>query len=337
MSRPIASILLLAFLAGGSTNAEEWTKPRPLRPGDLIRFVAPAGPVDKKLVDQTKTLFESMGYKVFVPEGIERKWMYLAGTDDQRVNELNEALRDPAARAVFACRGGYGLTRILDRVDYEALKKDPKIVAGYSDLTGLHLAIGLKCRLVTIHGPMPMYSLANPGEEHRYANDLFWRLLRTGKYSDDPAAALTIPAPSPSERPKALTPGKATGRLTGGNLTLLAATAGTPYQMETRGRILFIEDTHEEGYSIDRMLSQLRLAGLLDGLAGVALGSFDGADGAELAAIFRDYFAGKGYPVLTGFPVGHLPHNAALPYGVRAEIDADAGTLRLLESPFAGE
>ncbi|WP_165073426.1 S66 peptidase family protein [Paludisphaera rhizosphaerae] len=337
MKRLIASSLVLALYLAASVHAEEWTKPQPLRTGDLIRFVAPAGPVDKELVDHARTLFESMGYKVYVPEGIERKWMYLAGTDDQRVNELNEALRDPNARAVFSCRGGYGLTRILDRVDYEALRKHPKIVAGYSDLTALHLAIGLKCRLVTIHGPMPMYSLAKSGEEHRYANDLFWRLLRTGKYSDDPAAALTVPLPSPSERPKALVSGKATGRLTGGNLTLLAATAGTPYQMETKGRILFIEDTHEEGYSVDRMLSQLRLAGLLDGLTGVVLGSFDGADEAELAQVFRDYFVGKGYPVVTGFPVGHLPPNAVLPYGVQAELDADAGTLRLLESPFAAD
>jgi muramoyltetrapeptide carboxypeptidase len=303
----------------------------------VIRFVAPAGPVSAKEVNRCREQFEARGYKVVVPEGIERRYLYLDGTDDERAAELNAAFRDPDARAVFACRGGYGLTRILDRLDYEALAKHPKIVLGFSDLTALHLAIGAKCRLASFHGPMPLAALNKDDGERKYANDLLWRLLSTGQYADDPALALTVPSPSPSEKPRALAPGKATGRLTGGNLSLVAATVGTPYQIETKGRILFLEDTHEAAYRVDRMLSQMRLAGLLDGLAGVVLGAFDGADEAELAAVFRDYFADKGYPVLAGFHVGHIPHNAVLPCGIPAEIDADSGTLRLLESPLADE
>ncbi|OJW19433.1 MAG: LD-carboxypeptidase [Planctomycetales bacterium 71-10] len=316
---------------------EGWAKPRPLRPGDVIRFVAPASAGDMDGVRRAKELFEARGFKVVVPEGIGRKRGYLAGTDDERVVELNEALRDPDARAVFSIRGGYGLTRILDRVDYEGLRKHPKIVLGYSDLTGLHLAIGAKCRLVTFHGPMPLSHLNDESAEHKYAADLLWSLLTTGRYADDATTGLTIPAPSPAEAPKALTPGKAAGRLTGGNLTLVSATVGTPYQIETEGRIVFLEDTDEPGYRVDRMLSQIRLAGLLEGPAGVVLGGFDGTDEAELAEVFRDYFAGRPYPVVIGFPVGHIPHNAVLPYGVRAELDAAAGTLRLLESPLAAD
>lgn len=329
--------LIAAALAAPALADEGWAKPRPLRPGDVIRFVAPASAGEMDGVRAAKELFESKGYKVVVPEGIDRKHGYLAGTDDERVAELNEALRDPEARAVFSIRGGYGLTRILDRVDYEGLRTHPKIVVGYSDLTGLHLAIGAKCRLVTFHGPMPLSNLKDESGEHKYAADLFWSLLTTGRYADDAAAGLTIPAPSPADVPKALAPGKATGRLTGGNLTLVSATVGTPYQIETKGRIMFLEDTKEPAYRVDRMLSQMRLAGLLDQPAGVVLGAFDGAEEAELAEVFRDYFAGRPYPVVTGFPVGHVPHNAVLPCGVPAALDAAAGTLRLLESPLAAE
>ena len=334
-NRLALALLIVATLSPRASQAEEWIKPRPLRPGDLVRFVAPAGPVDAAAVDKARQVIEAKGFKVVVPQKIDRRMRYLAGTDDERAAELNEALRDPDARAVFACRGGYGLTRILDRLDYQALREHPKIVVGFSDLTGLHLAIAAKCRMVTFHGPMPLASLGKEEGEHKYASDLFWRLMRTGKYSDDPANALTIPLPSPAEKAKALAPGRATGRLIGGNLSLVAATVGTPYQVETKGRVLFLEDTHEAAYRVDRMLSQLRLAGLLEGLSGVILGSFDGADQSELAEVFREYLAGKGFPVLTGFPVGHLPQNAVLPCGVEAELDADAGTLRLLESPYA--
>lgn len=336
-SRPALLSLIVAALATPALADEGWTKPRPLRPGDVIRFVAPASAGEIDGVRLAKALFESKGFKVVVPEGIDRKQGSFAGSDDERVAELNEALRDPDARAVFAIRGGYGLTRILDRVDYEALRQHPKIIVGYSDLTALHLAIGAKCRLVTFHGPMPLSNLKDESGDHKYAAYLFWNLIRNGRYADDPGIALMIPAPSPIEAPVALTPGKATGRLTGGNLSLIAATVGTPYQIETKGRIVFLEDTKEAAYRVDRMLCQLRLAGLLEAPAGVVLGAFDGADDAELAQVFRDYFAGRPYPVVTGFPVGHIPHNAVLPYGVPAELNAAAGTLRLLESPLAAE
>jgi muramoyltetrapeptide carboxypeptidase len=335
MIRPALLCLLAASLSTSSRGDEDWVKPRPLRPGDLVRFVAPAGPGDMDGVRRAREAFEARGFNVIVPEGIDRKRGYLAGTDDDRVAELNEALRDPDARAVFAIRGGYGLTRILDRVDYDALRKHPKIVVGYSDLTALHLAIGVRCRLVTFHGPMPLSNLKEEDGEFRYAADLLWSLIRTGRYGDDPTTGLTIPSPSPAETPRALVSGQADGRLIGGYLSLVSATVGTPYQIETKGRIVFLEDTGEAPYRVDRMLSQLRLAGLLDAPAGVVLGSFDGADEAELAGVFRDYFAGRPYPVATGFPIGHLPHNAALPCGVPARLDAGAGTLRLLESPLA--
>ncbi|HEX4613666.1 MAG TPA: LD-carboxypeptidase, partial [Urbifossiella sp.] len=313
----------------------EWVAPPGLRPGDTIAFVAPAGPADPVKVGQAKERFERMGFKVTVPPTLTaRKDRYLAGSDEDRAAEFNAAVRDPAVRAVFAVRGGYGLTRILDRIDYAAIRAHPKMIVGFSDLTALHLAVARKCRLVTFHAPMPQYGLYRDDGGFGYSGEVFWRLVRADRYPKD-GGGYTVPLPADGPKPRALAGGKARGRLVGGNLSLVAATVGTSYQVEADGNILFLEDTGEQAYRIDRMLSQLRLAGLLDKFAGFVLGTFDGADEAELAAVFRTYFAGRKVPVVVNFPVGHTPFNATLPHGGRAELDADAATLTLLEPPVA--
>lgn len=317
--------------------ADEWIRPPALKAGDTIAFVAPAGPADPDKVRTARERFERMGFRVSVPPGLtERRDRYLAGPDDDRAAELNAAIRDRTVKAVFAVRGGYGLTRILDRIDYRALRENPKVVAGFSDLTALHLAVARECRLVTFHAPMPQASLYRDGGGHGYSSDLFWRTVRADKYPKG-GAGYTIPLPADRPRPKCLAPGKARGRLVGGNLTLVAATVGTRYEIEPDGNILFVEDTGEAAYRVDRLLSQLRLAGLLGRFQGVVVGTFDGADGRELDAVLRDYFGGGKVPVITGFPVGHAAHNATLPHGGLAEIDAAVGTVRLLEAPVAVE
>jgi muramoyltetrapeptide carboxypeptidase len=312
----------------------EWTYPAALRPGDTIAFVAPAGPADGERVGKAKERFEKMGFKVKVPPTLtSRKDRYLAGSDEDRAAEFNAAIKDTSVQAVFAIKGGYGLTRILHLIDYGAIRDNPKIIVGFSDLTALHLAVAKKCRLVTFHAPMPQYGLYRDDGGFSYSNDVFWRTISADKYPKD--AGYTIPLPADGPKPKKLAPGKAKGRLVGGNLTLVGATMGTPYEIEAEGNILLLEDTGEKAYRIDRILSQLRLSGHLDKFAGFVLGTFDGADDAELDAVFRDYFAGRKVPVVANFPVGHTPFNATFPHGGLVELDADALTVKVLEAPVA--
>ena len=244
-------------------------------------------------------------------------------------------IRDPKVRAIFPVAGGYGLTRIIDRIDYDALRKDPKIVTGYSDLTALHLSIARKARLVSFHSPMPQSNLWR-GEkpEFRFAAASFRRAVFADSYNKGESGyTIAVPEDHP---PQKLVGGKATGRLLGGNLSLISATMGTPFAPQPEGAILLIEDVNEAPYRVDRMLSQLRLAGVLGKVSGVVVGSFcpPGApESAELDRVVREYLEGLKVPVLWKFPVGHNPPNATLPHGGLVEIDADRGTLRLVENP----
>jgi muramoyltetrapeptide carboxypeptidase len=316
---------------------DEWARPPALKAGDTIAFVAPAGPADAEKVGKAKERFERMGFRVAVPPTLTaRRDRYLAGSDADRAAEFDAAVRDRGVHAVFAVKGGYGLTRILDRIDYRAVRENPKVIAGFSDLTALHLAIARKCRLVTFHAPMPQYGLWRDDGGFGYSGDLFWRAVRADRYPQG-GGGYAVPLPADGPKPVCLVPGTARGRLVGGNLSLVAATVGTPFEIEPAGNILLLEDTGEKAYRIDRMLSQLRLAGLLDRFAGVVAGTFDGADGKELDAVLKEYFGRGKVPVVTNYPVGHTPYNATLPHGGLVEVDAAAGTVRLLEAPVVLE
>ncbi len=300
-------------------------------------FVAPAGPIDIEKIKRCKDIIESKGFTVIVPDNLTRQDRYLAGSDEERAAELNAAIRHEGVKAIFPCRGGYGLSRILDKIDYDALRENPKIITGFSDLTALHLAVFKKSKIVTFHSPMPQYYLWREDGEYEYSADLFWNILSGKGYSSEVANRYRIPLPEGRSEPKCLVPGRAVGRLIGGNLTLIGSTLGTPYQIETAGAILFIEDTGEEAYKIDRILSQLRLAGLLDRLAGVIVGTFDGADEGELESVLKEHLGSLSIPVITNYPIGHTSHNATIPCGVEAEIDSAMLTVRLLESPVLQE
>ena len=308
---------IVALAAGDVPTPGEWLQPPALRPGDTIALVAPAGPINVAHLEEYAHSLEKDGYHVLISKGIERKSGYLAGTDRERADELNAAIRDPQVRAIFPCQGGYGLTRILDLIDYDALRHDPKIVTGFSDLTALHLAIARRARVVSFHSPMPLANLWKKDEEHAFALASFQRAVFADRYQTGTVGYL-IDVPSDQPRPKTLVGGKARGRLIGGNLTLLCSTLGTPYAVEPKGKVLVIEDVHEAPYRIDRYLSQLRLAGVLEGIVGVVAGDFRSNDAKDLKdfdRVLRDYFAQMKKPVVLDFPVGHIAIPPRCPSG----------------------
>ncbi|WP_422924647.1 S66 peptidase family protein [Singulisphaera sp. PoT] len=337
-----SAFLLAALLATPGRSAEpvadeSWLKPPALRPGDTIMLVAPAGPSDETRVRAFARQLEKQGYHVIIPANLFRRRAYLAGSDDERADELNAAIKDPKVDAIFPCRGGYGLMRTLDRIDYAALRAHPKMIIGFSDLTALHLAVARKAHVITFHSPMPEASLAKSGPGIDYANDLFWKSVRSDGFAASPTPGYIIPPPPGEPKPTTLVPGKARGRLVGGNLTLINSTLATPYAIEASGKILFIEDTGEAPYRIDRYLTQLRLAGILDSVAGIVVGHFSESDVVDTERVLREALSGLKVPVILNFPVGHVPINATLPHGALAELDADQGTLRILESPLTTE
>jgi muramoyltetrapeptide carboxypeptidase len=257
------------------------------------------------------------------------------------------AFADPDVQAVFPARGGYGITRLLDRLDYEQIRRQPKIVTGFSDITALHLALQRHCGLVTFHSPNPMDGLGAEAGLGSLAEQTFWRALRADRYLDSAGqrqpAGYELIGPAVRDALETVRPGQAEGPITGGNLALIAATLGTRYEIDTAGRLLFLEDIGERPYRIDRYLSQLRLAGKLRAVAGIVLGHFtdclpaEGEASLSLEEVLADYLDPLGIPVIRNFPAGHEVPNVTLPLGVLARLDADRSSLELLEDPVALE
>jgi muramoyltetrapeptide carboxypeptidase len=311
----------------------------PIRPprlarGSRVALVAPAGPLlERDDLTRAEALCRALGYEPLLGPNTGRRYGYFAGTDEQRLADLNEALRDPDVGAIWCIRGGYGVTRILDQVDFDALARRPRPLIGYSDITAVLNAALRHAGVVTFHAPMARVSMPPFSRWH------FERVLT----SPEPAGRLgRLPVPPDVLVPKenrimALRPGVAEGPLVGGNLSLIQCLVGTPHLPELDGAILFLEDVGEDLYRIDRMLAHLRTVGFLGRLAGIAVGRFtelkrgmsDGVLGFD--EVLATYFLPLGIPVAYGFPVGHIDDQWTLPIGVRARLDAGAGELELLE------
>jgi muramoyltetrapeptide carboxypeptidase len=346
ISRNVLVVACGVLLVGGGcagVGRRPLVKAAPLEPGDTIAFVAPAGHLDEVRMTLARERLEALGYEVRVPDDLYRQRGYLAGPDDVRAAELMAAFADPEVDAIFPGTGNYGTTRMLDRLDYDVIRRNPKIFIGFSDLTALHLAILKRAGLVTFHSPNPMWGLGSESNLTPFSEKSFWRALCGPAAGEDADAGWTVDCELVEDggpQPRALVGGVARGPLVGGNLTLVGTLMGTPYEIETDGAILFIEDVGERPYRIDRYLSQLRLAGKLDRLAGVIIGVFRDCDpkpdeeSLSLAEVFADYFADLGVPVLVDFPIGHSVYNATLPVGVEVEVDADAGVVRVCEDPL---
>ena len=328
---------LLTAICFAQQSQPSKVHPEGLRPGDTIMFVAPAGPLDQERMERAQKRLQALGFQVRVPDNLYRKRGYLAGSDEVRAAEIMTAFSDPEVKGVFPGTGGYGVSRMLDHLDYDIIGANPKIVIGFSDITALHLALAAKTNLITFHSPAPMWGLGSPDNLSEFSARYFWRSLLANQNLDEQGFAYEAPAPSsPLVR---FRPGVAQGPLIGGNLSLIIALMGTPYEIDTKDAILFMEDVGEAPYRIDRYLSQLQLAGKLDNPAAVLLGQFTkcgaekGKSSLTLDEVFEDYFGNASYPIIKNFPVGHHKWNATLPIGALAEVNADALSVRLLENP----
>jgi muramoyltetrapeptide carboxypeptidase len=306
-------------------------KPRALRPGDTIGLIAPSGDLaEVDRIEQAVGMLARHGFRVKLGDSCRSVHGYLAGADSVRAGEVNAFFADPEVAGILCLKGGYGTPRILDALDYAMIARNPKVFVGYSDITGLHLALDRRCGMPTFHGPMGVSDSLLEGDAFTTAS---WLKALT---SCEPLGRLENPAGSATLR--ALVGGRARGPLIGGNLSLVAATMGTPFEIEARGRILFFEDIDERPYRVDRMLTQLRLAGKFEDCAGIVLGDWNNCvpeedkRSLELQEVFQELLAGVGRPVLMGLQAGHCRPMITFPFGVEAEMDADDLRLELVES-----
>lgn len=309
-------------------------RPARLRAGDTVGLVTPAGFVaDRFGLDQVMETIRAMGLVPRPAPHLLERYGYLAGTDETRAGDLNAMFADEEVRAIFAVRGGWGCARMLPHLDFDLIRANPKLVIGSSDITALHMAIAARAGFPTVHGPNAAHSWSAPAWE------AFRRLVFD---ADTPTFANPAPAQAGLAQRDGLIrtfrPGKARGRLLGGNLSVLSALVGTPYLPDFDGAILFLEDTNEAEYRIDRMLTQLAQSGMLARVAGVVFGQCTNCTNPgpsygnfTVYEIMEQHFAPLGVPAFQGAQIGHIARQISLPVGVNAEIDSVAGTIRVLE------
>ena len=288
---------------------DEMRFPRCLRPGDAIAIVAPASPFEPSAFYNGVELIERMGFRVRFSQKIFNRSGFLAGTDADRAAPLNDAFNDDTVQAILCARGGYGSMRILPYLDYDAISCNPKLLMGFSDITPLLCALYRCSGLIGCHGPV-LTTLKQMGSK---TVDSVFNLLTKA----DPLSLFL-------ENGIILRPGKASGPLICGNLTTLCHLVGTAYQPLMHGHILLIEDHGEKPYRIDRMLTQMKLAGVFNGLQGVGVGSFDQCgEMNEIFDIIIRTFSAMEIPILAGFEIGHGSENMAVPFGSFSILDAD--------------
>jgi muramoyltetrapeptide carboxypeptidase len=304
-----------------------------LRAGDTVGLIEPAGFTEDRF--DLAMVLDTVRAMELVPKPaphVLKRYGYLAGSDQDRAADINAMYTDKDVRAVLAVRGGWGCARVLPYLDWEAIRANPKLLVGFSDITALHLAMAAKNACPTIHGP----NAANSWGALSW--DSFRRLAFAGEtptWRPPPASEDRL---APRSGIRTFRPGKASGRLLGGNLATLAALVGTPYLPDFTGAILFLEETGEAEYRLDRMLTQLGLAGILGKLAGVVFGQCTRCTGDEpnysgftVSEVLDQHFAPLGVPAFQGALFGHIANQFSMPVGIRAEIDAEAGTIAMLE------
>jgi muramoyltetrapeptide carboxypeptidase len=342
-------------------------KPPRLSFGDTIGIIAPASaPPDPKAIDQSIAVLERLGFRPRLARNVRKRWGFLAGSDRDRAADLMQMFTDRKVNAVICVRGGYGAARVLPLLDYEAIRRNPKILIGYSDITSLHCAFLVKSNLVSFHGPM----LNSDFIKDNFPDFTLNGFLRTLMEPTHAGSLLNTSSSSsfsfsssisPPAKRRALNPhkqatrrapvarpatcvrsGVATGPLLGGNLSILCTTLGTPYQPSFKNKILFFEDLAEIPYRFDRMLTHLLNAGVLQQVAGIAIGINANCRDPNakktkeyrqtMDDVIKERLLPLKIPIVSGLPFGHIPLNATLPIGIKAKLDADAADLQIIES-----
>ena len=320
--------LITAQTVKGKIGDEQGTPTFPARlmKGDTIAIMGMAGAMrDPKILSGFIQIMEQQGFDVSVGQTVNKTYGYLSGSDEERATEFNAFVANANIKAILFIKGGWGCGRVLDKIDYQQLKKNPKIILGFSDMTSLLNAIYQKTGLITFHGPV-----GNSSWEKFSLNSFQDMVCRGGDSFQKP------------ELPQlqlfsAWQNGKATGELIGGNLTVFCSLLGTPYWPSCAGKILFLEDTHEEPYRIDRMLNSLRLAGVFNEVSGIIFGQFNDCNAENplesftLEEVVRHQLKGYSFPVIWGAPIGHVKNKWTLPIGVKALMDADGLSVKLMQ------
>ena len=306
-----------------------------LQKGDTIGIIAPSSPInnDASFYNYIFSYLEKEGYKYKVGKTFYSKYGYLAGSDEERVDDIHEMFKDKEVKAIIFMRGGYGLSRIVDKIDYELIKNNPKIISGYSDITVLLNNVYSKCNFVTIHGLISQYLGSD-----RYLNDVNTRADFINILTQYQRNRILKPIKNDKYDCLPLIKGKTKGRLVGGNLSLLATLNGTDYEVDFTDKIVFIEDVDEKPYAIDRYLSSLRLRGALNKARGFIFGYFTDceadSDGVEVNDVINDYILPLQKPTIINFTCGHEFPFVSLPIGALVELDSENCTIKICEEIY---
>lgn len=305
-------------------------KPKAIKQGDVIGVIAPASaPASQDKIDKGAEYLERLGYRVKLGKNVRAIRGYLAGTDQQRAADINEMFGDKRVKAIMVVRGGYGSPRLLPLIDYGLVKRNPKVFVGYSDLTALQLALFTKTGLISVSGPMvgvEMFKGIDP-----FTEENFWKVVTSTKK----LGVMMNPDGRPLE---SIHKGIASGILLGGNLSLVTSIAGSPYLPSFKNSILYLEEIEEECYRFDRMMNQLKLAGIFKDTKGILIGELTDVKPSDTTKPFLtaeevldDYLSPLKKPILKGLVYGHVARKLTMPVGIRARMDANAGSIELIE------
>lgn len=311
-------------------------KPRELSKGDTVGLITPSSAISRQAFETALENMAKLGFRVKYSPNMRVRKGFLAGTDQQRAADLHAMFTDDEVQGIFCARGGYGSARLLPYINYDLIRSNPKVFIGYSDITALHFGIFGKTGLVTFHGPV------GASEFSDFTSDCFRKVVMKGKGKVEIGQAREDREKAEGQyRLRVISPGKSEGPLVGGNLSLVSSLTGTPFDLDFSGKIVFLEEVGESPYRIDRMITQLLLAGKLQQAAGIALGVCndcdykptdpDFGDTTSLWETLSDRLAGLGIPVLYGLSFGHVSNNATLPMGINTLLDTEKGSLTLLE------
>jgi len=306
--------------------------PKALKKGDTIGLVGASSATPPESLLQAIEAVEKLGFKVVVGDSCRKRHGYLAGSDELRAHDVNRMFQDSSIDGIFCIRGGYGAAKILPRLDFEMIKKNPKVFAGYSDVTALHIALNQLCDMVTYHTPMPSTEFIKPEMD-----GFTWSSFRENiTMTENNNYYLENPT---NQEMTTLVAGEAVGQLVGGNLTLVTASLGTPYEIDTKGKILFLEDIDEYERSIDRMLTQLKLSGKLDDVAGLLLGAWTNCgpqnpnkpeQSLRLQTIFEEILVPLKKPILMDIACGHCLPTMSLPLGRKITLNTETKIIKVI-------